>query len=152
MNIHDLETAETTTDIAAHVQKVIREGEDRFESRHRRKDGSIFDVEISVQYQPADGGRLVAFLRDISERKRAEETQRRSEERYHTLFSRAGDGITIMSLEGELIEVNESFARMHGYSMDEILQIDLKDLDTPETSSAGKGKKQTDPGRRNIYI
>ncbi len=133
MNIHDLETDETTTDIAAHVQKVIREGEDRFESRHRRKDGSAFDVEISVQYQPADGGRLVAFLRDISERKRAEETQRRSEERYHTLFSRAGDGITIMSLEGELIEVNKSFARMHGYSTDEILQINLKDLDTPET-------------------
>ena len=43
-----------------------------FETRHRRKDGSYFDVEASVQYRATDGGQLVTFLRDISERKQAE--------------------------------------------------------------------------------
>jgi signal transduction histidine kinase/CheY-like chemotaxis protein len=41
-------------------------------SRHRRKDGSLFDVEVSVQYQ-SDQGQMVAFLHDISARKQAEE-------------------------------------------------------------------------------
>ena len=70
--IPDLEADETDDQTAAHIQKTMAQGEDRFESRHRRKDGSIFDVEISVQYQAAKDGRMVAFLQDITERKRAE--------------------------------------------------------------------------------
>jgi PAS domain S-box-containing protein len=80
MRIADLETVETADVVAAHIQKIMAEGEDRFESRHRRQDGSIFDVEVSVQYQPTEGGRLVGFLRDITERKRAEEILRQREE------------------------------------------------------------------------
>jgi PAS domain S-box-containing protein len=73
MSIPDLEDVEIPAETAAHLQRIAAQGEDRFESRHRRKDGSCFTVEISVQYKPAAGGPLVAFLRDITERKRAEE-------------------------------------------------------------------------------
>ncbi len=73
MRIPDLEIAETADGVAARIQKIMAEGEDRFESRHRGKDGSIFDVEVSVQYHPVEGGRLVVFLRDITDRKRAAE-------------------------------------------------------------------------------
>jgi PAS domain S-box-containing protein len=68
MRIADLEADET----AAHIRKVIAQGEDRFESRHRRKDGSVFDVEISAQYSPAAGGRFMVFVQDITERKLAQ--------------------------------------------------------------------------------
>jgi PAS domain S-box-containing protein len=71
LRVTDLEATEAAADTAAHLQNVRAQGEDRFETRHRRKDGSVFAVEISVQYQPADGGRFVAFLRDITERQRA---------------------------------------------------------------------------------
>ena len=73
MRISDLETNETAAGVAEHIQRIISQGEDRFESRHRRKDGSVFDVEVSVQYKPAENGRMVAFLRDLTEHKRAEE-------------------------------------------------------------------------------
>jgi len=66
--------------------------------------------------------------------KEAERRLRESEERYRALFSRAGDGIFIMSPDGKLMDINESFARMHGYSMGELLQMNIRDLDTPETS------------------
>jgi PAS domain S-box-containing protein len=72
MRIPDLEASEMEDDTASHIQKIMAKGDDRFESRHRRKDGSLFDVEVSVQYRPADGGQFVVFLRDITERKRAE--------------------------------------------------------------------------------
>jgi len=76
MRISDLETAETVKTTAAHIQKTMVQGEDRFESRHRHKDGSILEVEVNVQYRPAEGGRLVCFLQDITDRKRAENSIR----------------------------------------------------------------------------
>ncbi len=73
MNLGDLEVAESGAETAGHIEKIIRQGADRFESRHRRKDGSVFEVEASVQYRAVGGGSFVAFLQDITDRKRAEQ-------------------------------------------------------------------------------
>lgn len=72
MSIADLDVFETGAEVAAHIAKIIELGQDRFEARHRRKDGSIFDVEVSAQYYAGEDGRIFAFLRDITEQKRAE--------------------------------------------------------------------------------
>ena len=80
MRISDLAIHETAGDTATtRIGRIMAQGESRFESRHRRKDGSVFDVEVSAQYKPADGGRCVGFLRDITERKRGEEELRAKE-------------------------------------------------------------------------
>lgn len=73
LNISDIEATETVDDIAARIEKTMAMGEDRFETRHRRKDGSIFHVEVSVQFRQSKGGRFIAFFRDITERKQSEE-------------------------------------------------------------------------------
>jgi len=72
MRISDLEALESEADIAAHTERILTENGGRFETQHRRKDRSLFDVEISVTPSPDKSGRLVAFIRDITERKRAE--------------------------------------------------------------------------------
>ncbi len=82
MRIIDLESAETAAATAAHIQVIIAKGEDRFISKHCKKDGSMFDVEVSVQFKDVEGGRIIAFLQDITERKQAEESLRKSKERY----------------------------------------------------------------------
>jgi two-component system, cell cycle sensor histidine kinase and response regulator CckA len=66
--------------------------------------------------------------------KEAERRLRESEERYRSLFNKASDGVIIMSPDGKLIEVNESFARMHGYGAGELLRMNIRDLDTPESA------------------
>jgi PAS domain S-box-containing protein len=80
MCIADLVDNQTADETATRIKKLMSQGEARLESRHRRKDGSTFEVEASVQYRPVEGGRFVCFLRDITERKRAEETLRESRE------------------------------------------------------------------------
>lgn len=72
MNVEELETRETDADVRDHIALVAQNSEDRFETRHRRKDGSHFDVEVSVQYRTEQGGRLVCFLRDVTERNKME--------------------------------------------------------------------------------
>ena len=81
MRISDLETGETPDDVSAHVRKIVGQGYDRFESRHRRRDGSLFDVETSAQYQPIGGGEMFAFLRDISARRKDEEEREKLQAR-----------------------------------------------------------------------
>ena len=76
-------------------------------------------------------------LRDVAERRqrlRAEAALLETERRYRILFDRAIDGIFLLSEEGKLVSVNESFARMHGYRVEEMLGMRLQDLDTPESS------------------
>ena len=70
MNIADIEAVHSAEMIAANIRRFAELGPNRFESVHRRKDGSLFDVEISGQYQPIAGGQVVVFVRDITERKK----------------------------------------------------------------------------------
>jgi two-component system, cell cycle sensor histidine kinase and response regulator CckA len=72
MAISELEAKEEPAETNVHIQVVMALGSDRFETRHRRRDGSVFDIEVAIQYQAADSGRMVCFLCDFSERKRSE--------------------------------------------------------------------------------
>ncbi len=78
MSIPDIEAVEKSEETAKHIQKIKEVGRDRFETRHRCKDGAIVDVEISVNYMPTDEGRLFVFVRDITERKKLEEEHQRA--------------------------------------------------------------------------
>ncbi len=73
MNAADLEAGDTDDEITAHICTFMEQGADRFEHRHRRKDGSIFDVEANIRPLPDNDGCLVGCVRDITERKRMEE-------------------------------------------------------------------------------
>ena len=65
--------------------------------------------------------KVVSFARDISERKHAEEALRESEKKYRTLLETTSEGCTILNPELKIIEVNEAFCTMLGYSQDEII-------------------------------
>jgi PAS domain S-box-containing protein len=88
LKVSDLEAMETPEATQAHIRHIIEQGYDRFETRHRRKDGREIDVEASVYHQPgADGGFFFAFFRDITERKATELALRNSEYRYRSLVA-----------------------------------------------------------------
>lgn len=70
MNISDIEAQETPESTVSHIRKAIRKGSDHFETKHRRQDGSVVDVEISTYFVNMDEEQFfVTFFRDITERK-----------------------------------------------------------------------------------
>ena len=81
MSIPDVEALESRADTAVRIQELAEKGEVRFESRHRRKDGQILEVEVSAQFQARDEGQIVVFIRDITERKEAEAARKVMEAR-----------------------------------------------------------------------
>lgn len=73
MVIPDIEASENPQEVVAHIEKIIATGHDRFDSRHRCKDGRIVDVEVSVNQVDIAGEKMFyAFVRDITSRKQSE--------------------------------------------------------------------------------
>jgi PAS domain S-box-containing protein len=142
MHAADLEAGETAEEVAAHIRRLVDEREDRFESLHRRKDGSVFEVEVSVQHWPDDGGFNVAFLRDVTGRNRAQEALRTSELRNRTILETAMDGFCLVDGEGRLVEVNDAYCRMSGYSRQELLAMRVWDLDVVDTADVVAARLQ----------
>jgi PAS domain S-box-containing protein len=114
MYAFDLDACETAGDTAAHIQTVMAQGADHFESRHRRKDGSLYNVAVSVQFQPAAGGRLVCFLRDITERKQAAQELQRSQERLGLALRSAGAGVWDWDVASGRIEWSRELFTLFG--------------------------------------
>jgi PAS domain S-box-containing protein len=126
MHIPDLEAVEAAADTAAHIHKIMAQGEDRFETRHRRKDGSVFTVEISVQYQPTDGGRFVAFLRDITARQRAEAALLDAHWRLASIIEGTHVGTWEWNVQTGAVVFNERWAEIVGYTLAELAPISIK--------------------------
>jgi len=124
MSASDVEAIESHEATAAHIQMVVAKGEDRFESRHKRKDGSVYDVEISCQYQPIDGGRLVGFIRDITERKQAEVALRESNELFKRFIQNSPVYAYIKLVtptEDRVLHASDCFKEMIGRSGSDIV-------------------------------
>jgi two-component system sensor histidine kinase/response regulator len=95
-----------------------------FASRHRRKDGTLFPVAVRGQAFWEGGRRFtVALARDTTDRKRAEEALRESEERFRGTFENAAVGIAHVDAAGRFLRVNEKFCGIVGYPREELLDF-----------------------------
>lgn len=72
LSIRDLEAVETPEETRQRMDEIFRNGFARFQTIHRRKDASLFDVEVSVTFSEVSGGKMVCFCSDITQRKEAQ--------------------------------------------------------------------------------
>ena len=94
--------------------------------RHQRKDGSMFDADVTVQEQLFHGQPAVVVLAvDVTAQRRIEKALRRSEQRYRDLFENAWEPIATVDLDDEITEVNAAFAHVLGYTRDELVGTNL---------------------------
>jgi diguanylate cyclase (GGDEF)-like protein/PAS domain S-box-containing protein len=77
----------------------------------------------------ASGG--IAFVRDVTERRKAEDGQRATEERYRELFENANDIVYTHDLTGHITSLNKAAERITGYSREEALQMKAGDMVSP---------------------
>lgn len=90
---------------------------------------------IDTEIYFVDRAKLVQCnIRDVSERKLQEEAQRKSEKKFRTLFNSSSDAIFIHDSSGWFLEVNDVACECLGYTRDELLEMNLMDIDTPEAA------------------
>lgn len=115
-------------------QVLTRGYSDIYEKEYRRKDGSVFPVELRTVLLRDDRGEpcgMWAILRDITERKRAEEAIRFSEAKYRRLHQSMMDAVVSVDMDGRIQEFNDVYQKMLGYEPEELLTLRYIDV-TPE--------------------
>ena len=114
MQVGDLEARETQEEIRRHIQLVRERGHHQFESRHRRKDGTLFDVDIRATYLDIEGGRVVVFSWDITNRIKAEKALLQAKEEWERTFDSVPDLIAILDNNHRIVRANRAMAERLG--------------------------------------
>ncbi len=129
MSLSDIDLSHPKEMLSSYSNEIKKNKFYFWESIHQRKDGSVFPVEITVNYiQFGDKEYRCVFARDITERNKAEEKLLESEERFRKLVDQASEGFFLHDT-GKIIDVNKAACDMLGYSREELMQLFVWDMD-----------------------
>src|SRR5688572_20320564 len=128
--------AEMSAQLRALHEKALAGETVMVETVRIRKDGTRRDVElrgVAIQFR---GQPHVLYVgRDISERKRAEEGLRSSEEQYRSIFNAAADALVLRDAQARVVDVNPAFLEISGYTREEVLSANRWIFAGPEHSA-----------------
>jgi PAS domain S-box-containing protein len=120
------------------IEERARTGKGHGELRAKRKDGTLFPVEISsVAFKDTNGEiRTSLALRDISAHKQAEAELRESEERFRRVFEEGPMGLALVATDYRLLKVNNMLCQRLGYMEAELLGLTFADFTHPDDLQA----------------
>ena len=105
-----------------YFHKVLNSGPQVFEWSARRKDDTIFWAEVSLKIAEIKGTkRILSVIRDISDRKQAQETLKESEEKYRLLIEGQTDLIVKVNTKGKFVFISPSYCELFGKSEEELI-------------------------------
>lgn len=137
MHIAPLDAREDAAALTAHIERVEQAGSDTFETTHRRKDGSVFDVSVRTRFLDTEKGKYAVFVRDISEEKRAEKQLLENELKYRSLFESGSDAAFLVEEETlKLLDANRMAEALYGYTREEFLELSAPDLSAEPAETA----------------
>jgi PAS domain S-box-containing protein len=138
-----------------HWEKSRRKGTYMVETAHRRRNGEIVPIEVHVNFVMFEGEEYhCSFVRDITERKKVEESLRASEERYKSMFSNSHAVMMLIDPETDHIEdVNPAACNYYGYSRDDLLRMKISNINIlPAEKIHELMKKVRSKGRRQLSL
>lgn len=160
LSVTDIEVAASPNQLFDRLRSVKEAGIGRFQSSYRRKDGMLFDVEISAQYVKEPDGRYFIFVRDVTERKMAEDMLRESEERLQLATQATTIGIWDWEVPQNVLTWDDSMYTLYGIRKEDFsgaydawtrtLHPDDRHYAETEIQAALRGERQYEPEFRVI--
>jgi diguanylate cyclase (GGDEF)-like protein/PAS domain S-box-containing protein len=125
-----------------------------FETRHKRKDGSLIEVEINaVPTLLGDRLSLYASARDITSRKEYEAALRESEERFRSLFSKHSATMLLVEPEtGAILDANPSAEKFYGYDIARLREMNIAELNTLPPEQTARERLSARLEKRNYFV
>ncbi|HEX7904650.1 MAG TPA: PAS domain S-box protein, partial [Chitinophagaceae bacterium] len=129
MTIYDLTDPEDLKNNPFHFHEMSGERGARAERKMRRKDGTVVDTEVNAKFLP--DGRFLAFIRDITERKKAVEELRASEENRRLIMDAALDAIICVDTSGTITVWSTQAVNIFGWQKEEMIGKRLSETIIP---------------------
>ncbi len=116
-----------------YINKALSGAPQTFPWTHKRKDGTLIDCEVSLSSMRIGAQNLLfAVVRDVTDRRRAEQAIRQSEERFRNVFESSPIGVAISASDGRYQNVNGAICRMLGYEHSELIGKSFAEITHPE--------------------
>jgi PAS domain S-box-containing protein len=125
-----------------HLIEGMKMGETQvFETAHKTKSGDLIPVEVSSSLITYYGKpSVLSVVRNITERKKAEDTLRESEERFQAVIENLPHGFCLHDLDGRILLVNKAACEMTGYTQEEMLNMNVAEIDPGSRTRADREK------------
>jgi diguanylate cyclase (GGDEF)-like protein/PAS domain S-box-containing protein len=131
LSIFDIDPTFTPESWQRHRRDMLTKGSETLESLHRRKDGTVFPVEVTINYFEYEGKTLsYSFVRDITERRQQEDALRKLSQ----AVEQSPAMVMLTDPAGNIEYVNPKFTRTTGYNPEEVLGKNPRILKSGETS------------------
>lgn len=105
-----------------HIKIAFEKGSDFFDWEHKRSDGSVFQASVLLSCVSIGGKKILqANVRDISERKIAEEKIKKANEEWARTFDSVSDGIFIIDKDNVFVRANKAFLELLKVTSDQIV-------------------------------
>ncbi len=128
INIIDLNTEDNKPKVQERFSAIKNMGKFVFETTLTNTEGLTIPIEVNATTIEYEGRNVVlAIHRDLTIRNQAEKLLKESEEKYRRIVQTAIDGFLLLDGSGKILEINNSFCNMLGYSADELLKGHLTD-------------------------
>ena len=123
MHIWDIDILEDKEATLHRIKEIANLKQVRFETKERCKSGKIIDVEVSATFSDHDGGKVYAFVRDLSPFREKEREIQESEARFKALHNASFGGIAIHD-KGIILDCNLGLSEISGYPVEELIGMD----------------------------
>ncbi len=124
-----------------------------FETVHMRKDGTLFPVEVTINYMEYKGEDIsFSFAKDITERKKAEEELRKSELRYRSIFENNHAVMLLIDpVTRKIVDVNPAAVKFYGYSRNELISMDMNKINTLSEQEIADEMNKAFESKKNYF-
>ena len=142
MTLAELDAADNPAQLKHHIDQTIANGESRFVTCQRTKDGQPVDLQVTLRY--VDIGPepyLFASLRDLRDHKRVEKAHSENEERFRRAFDHAPIGMALVDVNERFMQVNGALCEILGYTEEQLLSTTVPAITHPDDRQAEAGHK-----------
>lgn len=106
------------------------------EERYLKKDGSVVWINLTValvRKPDRSPDYFISVIEDIQQRKESERALAENAERYRSVIETSLDGYWVVDTTGHLVEVNNAYCRLSGYTREELLDLSIRDIDVAQS-------------------